>query len=109
MHKNYSILGDRTDVPKALLRAAPGNGLNSAFNRVMKTFLVLVLSVIALFVWQRQNQGTATPGQPSVGETTSAIAAPRPVSEHNWARHSLDRAHEVVNEVQQSREQNEER
>ncbi|MEO5719579.1 MAG: hypothetical protein ABIR29_13550 [Chthoniobacterales bacterium] len=75
----------------------------------MKTFVVLVLSVIALFVWQRQNQQTAAPAQPTVGKTTSAPAAPRPVSEHNWAKHSLDRAHEVANQVQQSREQNEDR
>ncbi|MBA3650191.1 MAG: hypothetical protein H0W66_01600 [Chthoniobacterales bacterium] len=31
----------------------------------MKTFVVLMLSVIALFVWQRQNQPAAAPGQQS--------------------------------------------
>ncbi|MEO7723232.1 MAG: hypothetical protein ABIU29_00860 [Chthoniobacterales bacterium] len=74
----------------------------------MKTFLVLVLSVTALFVWQRQNQRAAAPGQPAVGKTTAAAVAPRQVSEHNWAKYSLDRAHEVANQLQQSRKQNKE-
>ncbi|MEO8044144.1 MAG: hypothetical protein ABI674_04505 [Spartobacteria bacterium] len=73
----------------------------------MKTFLVVVLSVTALYLWQRQRRESASPAQkPATAEMTAA-ATPRPVSEHNWAKHSLDRAHEVVDEVQQSRAPNE--
>ena len=66
-------------------------------------FLLLVLTVIALFVWQRN-------GNPGDAETkvipVSANASPaRPVSSHNWAKNSLDRAHEVADQVRKSREQ----
>jgi len=51
----------------------------------MKMFLILVLSVTALFVWQRSNQETTKKDQPA--PTTKAST----VSEHDWAKHSLDR------------------
>jgi hypothetical protein len=77
----------------------------------MKTFLVLVLSVTALYLWQRSgDQNTPADGKPAVEKTatvTVAAATPGPVSEHNWAKHSLDRTHEVIDQVQQSRRSNE--
>lgn len=75
----------------------------------MKMFLVLVLSATALFVWQRQGNNAVTATNPRIEERAVAAATPRPVSEHNWAKHSLDRAHEVTDQVRQSREQNEQR
>jgi hypothetical protein len=75
----------------------------------MKTFLLLVLSLAALFVWQRQSHEDVTATKPQVETRPAPAAAPRPVSEHNWAKHSLDRTHEVMDQVQQSREQNEPR
>jgi hypothetical protein len=73
----------------------------------MKTFLVLVLSVTALFVWQREGEKTAMANKPQRATPSTATASPRPVSEHNWAKNSLDRAHAVMNQVQQSRAGNE--
>jgi hypothetical protein len=74
----------------------------------MKTFLVLVLSLTALYVWQRNgDQGSATQTRPATQKLTTAAVTPGPVSEHNWAKHSLDRTHEVMDQVQQGRRSNE--
>ena len=111
----------------------------------MKTFLVLVLSLTALFLWQRSgNQETAAhfvgdaqvaearracphakrhrvlgeaadhvephlaaQPKPTTEKVTTAAVTPGPVSEHNWAKHSLDRTHEVMDQVQQARRSNE--
>jgi hypothetical protein len=69
----------------------------------MKTFLVLVLSVTALFVWQREGEKSAGANKPPRATQSAATALPRPVSEHNWAKNSLDRAHVVADQLQQSR------
>jgi hypothetical protein len=73
----------------------------------MKTFLVLVLSVTALFVWQREGEKNAMANKPRRATPSAATASPRPVSEHNWAKNSLDRTHAVMNQVRQSRAGNE--
>ena len=67
----------------------------------MKTFLILVLSVAALFVWQRGNQEATKKDQ------AAAAARVSTVSEHDWAKHSLDRAREVRDQVARVRQQNE--
>lgn len=69
----------------------------------MKTFLVLVLSVTALFVWQREGEKSAVANKPRRATPSAATTSPRPASEHNWAKNSLDRAHAVADQVQQSR------
>lgn len=73
----------------------------------MRTFLLLVLTVTALYVWQKQGNDVVTATQPRAETPVATPAAPRPVSEHNWAKHSIDRAHEVANQVQETRQQNE--
>jgi hypothetical protein len=74
----------------------------------MKMFLILVLSVAALFFWQRHGRNDAAQ-ETKLPVSTSAVAAttPRPVSEHNWAKHSLDRANEVAGQVRKTRQQDE--
>ncbi len=71
----------------------------------MKTFLVLVLTLTALFIWQRKGNEELSATKPRIEAATGT--APQPVSKHNWAKHSIDRAHEVADQVRQSREQNE--
>jgi len=73
----------------------------------MRTFLLLVLTVTALYVWQRQGNDAVTPTKPRAETAVATRAAPRPVSEHDWAKHSIDRAHEVANQVGETRQQNE--
>ena len=73
----------------------------------MKMFLVLVLSVTALFVWQWHGGSDAViKTKPTAVQIAAAPTAPRPVSKHDWAKHSLDRANEVANQVRKSRQQN---
>ena len=74
----------------------------------MKTFLVLVLSVTAIFMWQRNaERNAAVENKAPVEKTAAAPATPRPVYEHDWAKHSLDRAHEVADQVRETRQSNE--
>ncbi|MDQ3546242.1 MAG: hypothetical protein M3429_06960 [Verrucomicrobiota bacterium] len=74
----------------------------------MKIFVVLVLTVTALFVWQRSGNDGAQPASPALEPATNvAPVVAQPVSEHNWAKHSIDRAHEVANQVQETRRQDE--
>jgi len=71
----------------------------------MRTFLLLVLTVTALYVWQRQGNDAITATRPRTEKAVSTQAAP-PISEHDWAKHSIDRAHEVANQVRETRQQN---
>jgi hypothetical protein len=72
----------------------------------MRKFLVIaVLAGLALlFVIQKRNQTTqptVTAAKPA-GQTV-ASTSPRPVSEHNWMKRSLDRTNEVKRQVAQQR------
>ena len=74
----------------------------------MKTFLVLVLSVTALYLWQRSgDRDGVAESKPALEKVAAVAATPRPVYEHDWAKHSLDRAQEVANQVRETRRQNE--
>ena len=75
----------------------------------MKTFLLLLLTVTALFIWQREGEKNALAAKAPHASSSAATASPRPVSDHNWAKNSLDRTHAVIDQVQQGREQNEQR
>lgn len=66
------------------------------------------LSVTALYLWQRSGDRDAvTENKPTVAKVAAVAAAPRPVYEHDWAKHSIDRAQEVANQVRETRRQNE--
>jgi hypothetical protein len=73
----------------------------------MKTFVVLLLTVTALFLWQRNGTQTAANGPKSAATPTLQTSSPRPVSEGDWAKHSIDRAREVAGQVQATRRGNE--
>jgi hypothetical protein len=78
----------------------------------MRKFLVIaVLAGLAcLFLVQKRNE-TAKPEKTATKVVTTSIkrapqttaASPRPVSEHNWMKNSLDRANEVKRQVVQQR------
>jgi hypothetical protein len=70
----------------------------------MRKFLVIaVLAGLAcLFVVQKRSESQ----KPAPEKTAAqAAASPRPVSEHNWMKHSLDRANEVKRQVAQQRKE----
>jgi hypothetical protein len=72
----------------------------------MKMFLLLMLTVTALFVWQRNDNHGANEAKPT-RETPATVSSPaRTTSEHDWAKHSLDRAHDVAEQVRKSRQGN---
>jgi hypothetical protein len=62
--------------------------------------------VAALFVWQRNNHATTTKSDEPAAVQSSAVQSSA-VSEHDWAKHSLDRAHEVRDQVVRIRQENE--
>ncbi len=69
----------------------------------MKTFIVLALTVTALFVWQRNSD------QPAPAKAPAMRTAPAQTKEVNWPKNSLDQARRVVDQVRTLREQNEQR
>jgi cytoskeletal protein RodZ len=72
----------------------------------MRKFLVVaILAGLAwLFVLQKRNEHQKAGPEKSVAQTT-ASASPRPVSEHDWMKRSLDRAAEVKKQVAQQRKE----
>ena len=73
----------------------------------MKKFVILVVLATAVFFSQRRHvREAASDAKAPAGPKATASATPRPVYEHDWAKRSLDRAHAVVDEVQQSRQEN---
>ena len=85
---------------------AETNGSRSALNSGMRKFLVIaILAGLAwLFVIQKRNDTSkpAVTATKSAGQTVAATS-PRPVSEHNWMKRSLDRTNEVKSQVAQER------
>jgi hypothetical protein len=84
------------------------NGSPSALNPGMRKFLVIaVLAGLAwLFVVQKRTETSkqaATAAKPA-GQTVASVS-PRPVSEHNWMKRSLDRTNEVKRQVAQQRKE----
>jgi hypothetical protein len=70
----------------------------------MRKFLVIaVLAGLGwLFVVQKRSEPQKTAPDKAVAQ---AAASPRPVSEHNWMKHSLDRANEVKRQVAEKRKE----
>ncbi|HEY2138634.1 MAG TPA: hypothetical protein VGH00_01035 [Chthoniobacterales bacterium] len=69
----------------------------------MRNFLIIAVLVGLgwLFVIQKRNEA-----QKAIPEKAIAQAAsPRPVSEHNWMKRSLDRTNEVKRQVAQQRKE----
>jgi len=72
----------------------------------MRKFVLFAFLLTAFFIWLNRNDSTAplaannkSPVQSAGG---AAPATPRPVSEHDWAKHSLDRARAVANQARQN-------
>ena len=68
----------------------------------MRIFIVLV--VVGMLGWlflsqkQQEHQKVAAPAN-----VPTQTASPRPVSEHNWAKHALDKTNKVTREVAEQR------
>jgi hypothetical protein len=77
----------------------------------MKKFFLLVLLITGFFVWLDRNNSSAPSfvinKAPLESTHSAAQTTPRPVYEHDWAKHSLDRASEVADQVRKTRKENE--
>ncbi len=64
--------------------------------------VILIMAGLGYFflVQKRHEQETAS-AKPAVTQS----ASPRPVSEHDWAKHALDRTREVTQQVKQTRKE----
>ena len=73
----------------------------------MKIFLVILVIGAGLFYWQAKSRTAATAADEKNSTVPTASATPRPVYEHDWAKHSLDRTHAVMDQVAKTRKDNE--
>ena len=67
----------------------------------MRTVIVLVAvaGLGGLFLAQKQRQHQEPVITPATTVSKQTAATPRPVSEHNWMKRSLDRTNEVKRQV----------
>jgi len=68
----------------------------------MRIFVVLALLTVLgwLFLSQKQQEPQKVAASANVPTQT---ASPRPASEHNWAKHALDKTNKVRREVAEQR------
>jgi cytoskeletal protein RodZ len=74
----------------------------------MRKFLVIVVlaGLAWLFVVQKRSEPQKIAPEKAVAQaSTSTSTSPRPVSEHNWMKRSLDRTNEVKRQVAQQRKE----
>jgi hypothetical protein len=73
----------------------------------MKIFFVVLVIGAGVFYWQSKSRTAATATDEKNSTAPIASVTPRPVYEHDWAKHSLDRTHEVMDQVGKTRKENE--
>ncbi len=73
----------------------------------MRKFLVIaILAGLAwLFVVQKRSEPQKTAPEKTLAQAKTAAVSPRPVSEHDWMKRSLDRTNEVKRQVAQQRKE----
>jgi hypothetical protein len=71
----------------------------------MRTTVVILIALVlgGLFLVQKQREHLAAVAQAEQKATAKEAATPRPVSEHNWAKHSLDKTRSVMSQVAEQR------
>jgi hypothetical protein len=68
--------------------------------RGIVTFIVIAGIGGGLFVWQKNNEQKSAPAEQA---STQAAPATRQTYEHDWAKHSLDTTHSVIDKIKQQR------
>jgi hypothetical protein len=71
----------------------------------MRKFLVIAVlaGLTFLFVVQKRNEASKAASTAKTVAQAAGSPSPRPVREHDWMKHSLDRANEVKRQVAQQR------
>lgn len=68
--------------------------------RGLVTFIAIAAIGGGLFAWQKQNQQKTAEAKQS---PQPASVAPRQTYEHDWAKHSLDTTHSVIDQIRRQR------
>ncbi|HST29588.1 MAG TPA: hypothetical protein VLK27_01970 [Chthoniobacterales bacterium] len=63
------------------------------------TFIAIAAIGGGLFAWQKHNRQEFAQAEQSAASTP----APRQTYEHDWAKHSLDTTHSVIDQIQRQR------
>jgi hypothetical protein len=73
----------------------------------MRTFVVLLIAAVlgCLFIGQKRHDQNAAPAPVSTTTAAQKPSTPRPVSEHNWAKHALDTTRKVTDQVAKQRKE----
>jgi hypothetical protein len=73
----------------------------------MRTFVVLLIAAVlgCLFIVQKRHDQNAARAPVATTAAGQKAATPRPVSEHNWAKHAIDRARNVTDQVATQRKE----
>jgi len=69
--------------------------------RRLLMFIALAALGGGLFLWHKQNEQKNTMAQQTA--QTATASAPRQTYEHDWAKHSLDTTHSVIDQIQRQR------
>jgi hypothetical protein len=71
----------------------------------MRTVIVVLIALVlgGLFLIQKQREHLAVVAQAEQQAAAKGSPTPRPVSEHNWAKHSLDKTRSVMSQVAEKR------
>jgi len=64
------------------------------------TFIVFAGIGAGLFAWQKSAQQKSAPTEQTLDQSAPT---PRQTYEHDWAKHSLDTTHSVVDKIKQQR------
>ena len=68
--------------------------------RGLMTFIAIAAIGGGIFAFQRHNDAKAEPAEK---ETVQSTPAPRQTYEHDWAKHSLDTTHSVIDQIKRQR------
>jgi hypothetical protein len=73
----------------------------------MRTGVIIFIAVVlgCLFLVQKRHEQNAAPAPVSTSTTAQKPSTPRPVSEHNWAKHALDTTKKVTDQVAAQRKE----
>lgn len=73
----------------------------------MRTSVVILIAVVlsGLFLVQKQRERLATVAKAEEKVAEKKASTPRPVSEHNWAKHALDTTRKVTDKVAAQRKE----
>ncbi len=75
----------------------------------MRTAIVILIALVlgGVFLVQKQRERLAAIAQTEEKAAAQEAATPRPVSEHNWAKHALDKTTNVTRQLAKQRKEDE--